>query len=156
PFGSAGKGSWGDLVAAHKLQSPPSVRDRRPEAPTALARLVAHLLAKQPDQRPASALEVAEALTPLIAGHNLPALLADSDVTPKPASAAPGPALRRRLGRSPLMLAAGAALAAAVLVAVVLWLKKQGTDRSEPPGHASASLPDTYTNSQGMEFVRVP
>src|SRR5262249_31946883 len=47
----------------------------RPEVPAALARLVERMLAKAPDQRPASAGTVAEELAAFTAGHDLRALL---------------------------------------------------------------------------------
>jgi formylglycine-generating enzyme required for sulfatase activity len=156
PFGSSTTATWGDLVAAHKLQTPPSARDRRPDVPPGLARLVARLLAKAPDQRPASAREVAEALAPFTAGHNLPALLAGDEATPSPKPVA---GASRRTYRKPLVAVGVAlvALAAIVLVGVVLWRPRPtDTGRVEPSGPVSASLPDRYTNSLGMEFVRVP
>jgi formylglycine-generating enzyme required for sulfatase activity len=101
---------------------------------------------------------VAEALAPFAAGHNLLALLTGDDATQvlKPAAAGAS----RRTSRKPRVVPVGAALvalAAAVLVGVVLWRPRPtDTGRVEPSGPVSASLPDSYTNSLGMEFVRVP
>ena len=49
----------GALMYVHCFAPPPAVRSRRPDVPAALDRLVHDCLAKEPTERPASALEVA-------------------------------------------------------------------------------------------------
>ncbi len=57
---------------------PPSLHVLRPDAPEALTRLVDSLLARDPNQRPASAAHVAEQLEPLAADAGLGSLLASA------------------------------------------------------------------------------
>lgn len=52
----------GDSMRHHRETPPPDLRERAPGVPEALAALVDRLLAKKPDERPASAAEVAERL----------------------------------------------------------------------------------------------
>jgi serine/threonine protein kinase len=61
PFSDAGT-SPQDKVKAHRHQEPEPIRNRRPEIPEALARLVHQMLAKKPDQRPQSAATVRKEL----------------------------------------------------------------------------------------------
>jgi tetratricopeptide (TPR) repeat protein len=56
------------LLAAHLVQPVPSVRLRRPEIPRSLDSLVTRLMAKRPEDRPANAAEVLEALRSIEAG----------------------------------------------------------------------------------------
>ena len=96
-------------MQAHLHEPPPSLRARRPDAPPALADLVARLLAKAPSDRPAVPGELAEALAPFCSGSDLRRLVAEdhaalagagSEHTPRdPGARAPGrsgPDLDRR------------------------------------------------------------
>ena len=132
-----------------------------PAAPPALAQLVARMLAKAPDQRPADGRAVAEALAAVHAGPR-PAGLAGAGAERRQETATARLATeavpaRARPSRRPLL--AGAALVAVVLggVAFWWWLPPRGTvpERTARP-EASTPLPDTYTNGLGMEFVLVP
>jgi serine/threonine protein kinase len=58
------QGSVGQKLMAHQLKEPEPITNRRPEVPAKLALVVAKMLAKKPDDRFATAAEVAEALTP--------------------------------------------------------------------------------------------
>ena len=51
------------LLVAHQLEPAPDLRELRPDVPRALAEVVGRTLAKSPFDRPASALELADALT---------------------------------------------------------------------------------------------
>jgi transcriptional regulator with GAF, ATPase, and Fis domain/tetratricopeptide (TPR) repeat protein len=62
----------GAVLHGHLARPAPPLRERRPDAPPALAELVERLLAKEPDGRPASADEVVRALGAL-AGARAPA-----------------------------------------------------------------------------------
>ncbi|MEX0717794.1 MAG: serine/threonine-protein kinase [Planctomycetaceae bacterium] len=59
------------------LESPPPVEQFRSDVPDDLARLVAKLLARDPRDRPQSALEVSQALAPFSRGAALAALVAE-------------------------------------------------------------------------------
>lgn len=56
-----------DKMNAHVSEPPPDLRIQRPEVPPALADLVQQLLAKKPEDRPATAADVAAALAPFAA-----------------------------------------------------------------------------------------
>ncbi|MBA4065561.1 MAG: hypothetical protein C0501_17970 [Isosphaera sp.] len=55
-----------DKLLAHTEEPPPPVREVRPDVPEGLAALLWRLLAKNPDDRPAGAAEVAAALAPYL------------------------------------------------------------------------------------------
>ncbi|WP_286037302.1 serine/threonine-protein kinase [Streptomyces filamentosus] len=61
------------VLHRHLYEAPVPVRQKRPEAPAALEALVLRLLAKDPQDRPASAQEVYEELAPLLPKHGTPA-----------------------------------------------------------------------------------
>jgi formylglycine-generating enzyme required for sulfatase activity len=106
------------ILRAVALHEPPPVSTLRPEASLELSALVARLLAKNPEGRPASAQEVAQTLGAL---EQLP----PRQVLPKPG------ARPARRSRKPLVAVAGAALAVALAVALVLWPTPRGTVRIE-------------------------
>jgi hypothetical protein len=105
-------------VAEHHPRLP---RDVRPGLPAALSDLILRLLAKDPDQRPASAREVADTLAALAPGAAMTAALPGAAMT-----VAPPPApVRRSRGRAWLAVAVGLLLVGAGLAA---WL-----GRTAPP-----------------------
>ncbi|MFH9297368.1 protein kinase [Streptomyces sp. NPDC017520] len=61
------------VLHRHLYEPPLPVRKTRPEVPAALEALVLRLLAKDPQDRPASAQEVYEGLAPLLPKHGAPA-----------------------------------------------------------------------------------
>ncbi|WP_234370726.1 serine/threonine-protein kinase, partial [Streptomyces luridiscabiei] len=61
------------VLHRHLYEPPVPVRQGRPEVPAALEALVLRLLAKDPQDRPASAQEVYEELAPLLPKHGTPA-----------------------------------------------------------------------------------
>ncbi|MFF8985049.1 protein kinase [Streptomyces globisporus] len=61
------------VLHRHLYEAPVPVRQKRPEVPVALEALVLRLLAKDPQERPASAQEVYEELAPLLPKHGTPA-----------------------------------------------------------------------------------
>ncbi len=65
------------IMGAHLEQSPPTLIDLVPNIDPGLSDLVARCLAKNPEQRPQSCGEIAEALTPWAAGSNLGTLVAE-------------------------------------------------------------------------------
>jgi serine/threonine protein kinase/Flp pilus assembly protein TadD len=60
------------VLMATALDAPVPIRDRNPDVPPALAELIERLLAKAPADRPASSIEVVEALAAMEAGLPLP------------------------------------------------------------------------------------
>lgn len=66
PF--AGKSAQ-QTMAAHVLEQPVAVRDKRPDTPPALAALVMRCMAKDPAERPQSGEEVLAALDDISVGH---------------------------------------------------------------------------------------
>jgi hypothetical protein len=96
------------LLASLAVDTPPPPREINPELPPGLAALIERLLAKDPEQRPATAREVAEALGALDLRQ------------PSGPETAPGPAPRRPGRLLPWAVLAGALLV--VLLAGVLVL----------------------------------
>lgn len=106
------------VLRALAVHDPPTVGKLRPETPPELSALVARLLAKNPEDRPASAQEVAESLCAL---EQLPT----TEVLPKPGTGRIGGSRKRRLA------VACAALAVALAMIVILWPTPRGTVRIE-------------------------
>ncbi|MGP3691015.1 protein kinase domain-containing protein [Streptomyces sp. IBSNAI002] len=89
-------GGW-PVLAQHQNQAPVPVRSHRPEVPAELERLVAELLSKDPQGRPATAADVAQRLRALPATTMR---VADSVVA---AAAASGTAARTALASAPVV-----------------------------------------------------
>jgi formylglycine-generating enzyme required for sulfatase activity len=106
------------VLRALALHEPPPLGALRPDAPRELSALVARLLAKKPEDRPASAQEVAQTLHAL---EQLPTM----PILPKPG------ARRARPSRKLLVAVAGAALAMVLALVLVLWPTPRGTVRIE-------------------------
>jgi serine/threonine-protein kinase len=100
PFGARSRQA---VVAAHLVEAPEPLANRRPDAPAALARLVMRLLAKAPGDRPQSAEEVVQELV---------RATADS-VRGSPAVAVGTQMLRLSRARRAALLAGGAAVVVA-------------------------------------------
>jgi serine/threonine protein kinase len=71
PFSGPDHKSLAAKRQAHLREAPPSLRGPRPDVPEALEQLVNRLLAKNPDDRPATPALVAEALVPFCTGSVL-------------------------------------------------------------------------------------
>ncbi len=131
----------------HANDPVPDVRTLRPETPDWLADLVHGLLAKSPDDRPAGAATVAEALAAResIGGATtvLPAAIAATtqrlDAVPPPVLPPTGPTEPERRGIAPLtwVLAAGAV----AVIALLLWLLLK--DDGQTPATTPSSTPST-------------
>ena len=78
PFGGKQLDGPVKKLMALANQSPTPLCDRRAELPAELSALVDRMLAKNPDDRHATPLEVAQALAPFTAGHDLASLLGES------------------------------------------------------------------------------
>lgn len=124
----------GDTLLAVCTFEPPPLRQVQPQVPEGLSALVAEMLAKDPDRRPASARKVALRLAALSSGSG-PALAAADDLptlghsTPTPLPAPP----RRRLPAG--VLAGGSGLAALALGAGAVWWF------SRPPALVTVAVP---------------
>ncbi len=85
PFPISQYGSPMKMLTALATQAAPSIRQHRPDLPTGLVNVVDTMLARDPEDRYASAQEVAEALTPFTCGSDLLAIL-DVESTSQPDS----------------------------------------------------------------------
>ena len=157
PFCDAGCVPRHELPDWHASRTPTSLRTLGDPVPGELAEVVERLLAKSPDDRPATAQEVERCLAPFASPAALEARAGrfpepDALPTKLPALAAPpsGRGQRRVAG-----LLAGILLVAAAGAALVL-------DRPETrPGESAVAAPTPesptrVTNSVGMAFVPVP
>jgi serine/threonine-protein kinase len=62
-------GSLAELLMKHQSEATPSIRTMRPDVPEDLDAFMQRMMAKKPDDRPATPAEVAEALTPFARGE---------------------------------------------------------------------------------------
>jgi len=97
-------GTLGQKLMRHQQYQPPPLEGIRPDVPAALLAVLARLLAKRPEERYATASEVAQALAPLADGVAGPA----------------GPEAPRRASRRWLVGLAAALLSAATVCALPL------------------------------------
>jgi len=125
-------GSYADVMVRHVKEAPPPPRTLNPHLTEELERAVMRCLAKEPADRPASALSLAEELCAAVGRTLSPAthastsraraVVGDSATPSAGFSAVISRTLRlERPGRKKLL--AGAAAAAAVVLAVALWAR---------------------------------
>jgi formylglycine-generating enzyme required for sulfatase activity/tRNA A-37 threonylcarbamoyl transferase component Bud32 len=163
PGGTAMEKLW-----KHREQPPRPVEELRPETPRALAAVIRRLLAKRPEDRYQTPIELATALEQVQTALMRPAPVSpasessltvdwrqlgepSSGETPRPVQGQPSPVHKRRLR---LAMVTGGVLMLAVLV-MVIWLASGST--VEPPTETKRDdLPATLINSLGMKFARVP
>src|SRR5262249_15274465 len=108
-------------LRAHREQPLPAIRQARPEVPAGLARVLARMLAKQPEDRSATPGEVAAALEPF----TKPRAAESSDTIAMPVGGSP-----RRPRRRPLAVAlAGLFLLGMAIAGVVVY--RIQTDKGE-------------------------
>ena len=130
----------------HQHQPIPSVRATRPDVPPDLDVLIGRLLAKNPAERPATALEVG---TQLAGSPQIPATRVAAPVMPRtrtmpilePTTTAPVPVTRRVRSR-PALVAIVAAAALAIAGLITTWLVA-----SDPDKPAAASTPEVIATS---------
>ncbi|WP_171471941.1 serine/threonine protein kinase [Frigoriglobus tundricola] len=82
PFAGAGRNSFLRMMWAHQHEGARPVAELRADVPPALGDLLARMLSKNPDDRPATPSAVAAALEPLAAGAHLSGLSASVPVQP--------------------------------------------------------------------------
>jgi eukaryotic-like serine/threonine-protein kinase len=115
------------MIAAHLTEPPPPLQERRPDLPLALSALVMQCLAKQPDQRPASAEAVVALLDKVRSGEWG---RAEPTTVVTPATGSRPDRQRRRLSSVVLV-----AIALVALVALVL--SRRGA--SDAPAQSAAT-----------------
>jgi eukaryotic-like serine/threonine-protein kinase len=141
---------------------PRAIREIIPETPQWLCDIIAKLHAKDPDDRYQSAREVADVLADCEAQLKANAKLKDYSRIPR--------SQPRLSGRRKWLAVAAAVLLPVIALAVTefagvthLFLRqatsntsKPGSDRTSVSTAKQESLPPTFKNSIGMEFVLVP
>jgi serine/threonine-protein kinase len=105
------------VLAAHLTEAPPSLLDRRPDAPPAVAELVARLLQKRAIDRPQSAAEVRAALDTI-----------GAPTEAKPGVTGPPHHSRRRMR----VTVVGGALGLLALIALVALVSRRTTAPQQP------------------------
>jgi eukaryotic-like serine/threonine-protein kinase len=118
-----------ELAAKHLRERPPGVRELRPDAPASLAAAADAALAKDPADRPADGVALAEALG---VAPTTTTLLPRDEVTQVTQ------VIRRPLRRPPraAMIAVPAALLAAAGVGLAVLATRDGTSERHPPTRA--------------------
>jgi serine/threonine-protein kinase len=153
---------FGELVAAHMLETPPLPSTLAPGVPAAMDALVARLLQKAPSDRPQSMHEVAAALAALTAPPRAdtpppPPALART-VLPDARPSRPVETTLRgsatevtdalepaRAGRAPFIV--GAAVVVAVAVSAALWPRGQHPTGLPPPVSPAPAAPSTAASA---------
>lgn len=139
------------MAVATKDPTPPA--QLYPDTPPALSRLVMHLLAKNPADRPASAQEVVDRLEAIAAEANVCTLVPSSGVRPMP-TPLPGPAPTRPASTTatrPTGLVLGIGIGAIVgllalgLIGWQLFGKRPGTDPGVDPAARATAPGVTHT-----------
>jgi hypothetical protein len=135
PFAGPQYPSRAEKLVGHARDHAPLLDGLRPDVPEQLAALVARMLSKSPDQRPATPGEVAQALDAFAAGADLSKLLeaVRSGVRPDasivgqlaPRAAAAAPSRRRNHWKRWTVMAAAAGLA--ILAGVITIVTDRGT-----------------------------
>lgn len=114
------QGTLWDRIEAHQTSPAPNLRHLRPELPPALTELVAQMLNKRPDDRPASMTAVVEAL--------------DAVARPRPDEVATAHAgTNRRTSRRAVLRAGVAGGLLAGLGLAIVRTRKHGTGEPVPP-----------------------
>jgi serine/threonine-protein kinase len=142
PFGGQGKGISGAL-ASIVIDDPPPLRDLVPDVPVELEAVILRCLAKAPDDRHASAAELAARLAPFGSSdgraaaarlvHSIEGMLSsETDTSPPPAM--PRPKSQRRL----VLIAFAAGMLAVPAVAIVILAHGEHT---APAASQSVSAP---------------
>jgi pimeloyl-ACP methyl ester carboxylesterase len=127
------------VVISQHIHAAPAAPSRYAEIPEALDTLILRLLAKSPDERPASAVAVLEALSAMGAGGS-------GSTEAQAALATPAPTVRRKIARSKWRtLVAGAAFVAGAAIAagLVFMLRDSGG------GNEAAVVPGATLVAEG-------
>jgi serine/threonine protein kinase len=137
-------GELSQLMGAHIMSPPPRPSATRPIVGTAFDGMVARGMAKQPEERFASAGDLARAANAAVMAAQVPT--AFNRFTAPPPPPPQSPPVRRGFGRVQWLLAGAAFGVLAAAVGVVLWLVL-GQDKTEhdatPPTTIGAARPAT-------------
>jgi len=181
PFETPRYASAYEKLTAHRVSQPQSIRElAQAPLPAELADLLDRMLAKSPQDRPASPQAVAEALGPFCTGSDLAALAARAaDAAPpgrtahRPAATAvraePQPAAKPAR-RVPLATAVAMSLlsaAAGFLLGVIITIRYQGKETTinvpdgshvevEPDGRVQVTLPGGADRPEAQAGAGVP
>jgi tRNA A-37 threonylcarbamoyl transferase component Bud32 len=127
-----------ELVVAHRFRPPPSAMATCADVPAWLDDLLKRMLAKEPDRRPSSMLEVSKALCEFKALGRKPATRAVAPAKPvgrgEAGRSARGPAATMVSPLRAHRAAVTIALAALVVVAGAVWAARRNTVLVRPPG----------------------
>jgi formylglycine-generating enzyme required for sulfatase activity/tRNA A-37 threonylcarbamoyl transferase component Bud32 len=178
-------GAATEKLLKHQQQTPKPVEELRPETPAAVSAVIRKLLAKRPEERFQTPLELATALEQVQTGVPGPApssstsessLTMDwrqlgepqSGETPRPLHVEPSGAPERRL----LIAMSTGVLLMLAIVGGVIWLASASlfgpqrennnldqttpSEKPKPPETVPPPIPATITNLVGMKFVRIP
>jgi hypothetical protein len=156
------------VLYAHVHQPPPPLADRAPDTPESIRRWVEWLLAKTPEDRPASAAEAWEALEEIAVAELGPywrrsaavlpapeqvttAMTTEEPTTPLPSTqtVAPEPKRTRRPRRWATLVGGVTALGAAAVAAFVL----PESGRAPPPARAAVAVPFDFDGDGRQELV---
>jgi hypothetical protein len=127
------------VLYAHTSEPPPRISERRPELPSVLDKVFARALAKDPDERPGSAVALVEAVRDALDSAGLdslgppppPGATALDAMTVEPLARVEPPQRRARVRRRAAVWLAGAALlGAAVAAAVFAAVDDGGTSQA--------------------------
>jgi serine/threonine-protein kinase len=122
-------GSYADVMLRHVKEAPPAPRKLNPELSEALEQVILRCLAKEPAERPASALAVAEELCAAVGRGLSPATTASTPRSRPAVLELPAPSasfstmISRTLVSRHRNLLAGAAACLAVVVMLSLWMR---------------------------------
>lgn len=150
------------VLMALGTEEPPPVRELNPDVPEALAGLIHRLLAKNPDDRPQTAAEVAEWLRAVLDGthpaNQLPVVVPmevatrpddvfahledEDDPDETQAETVPNGPKPGGMGKGPLVALAAVILLAAGAVAVAV-VSQTNRSKTEPPPEVAAPVPGT-------------
>jgi len=139
------------LITAHLIEQPRALMEVAPNVPVAVGALVTRCLAKRPEDRPATAREIVDALAAAISGDHGPRADRRS-AAPGAAQTAPRGEARRWTSRK---LVLGAATVAALVVggAGVAWMTRRAPNAGAKPAAVSPESPATDAYLRGK--VRV-
>jgi protein kinase-like protein len=137
-------------MAAQLTRMPTPLEECCPGVPPGLASLVMRLLAKHPDDRPATAAAALAELENLTTPAGAPASSVSGDAFVAPARSGETTAPPALVGRSRRMIAVGAAVLAIAVVGVVLALTNRGTGR---PVIGRSAVTPAATRIQGDSGV---
>jgi serine/threonine-protein kinase len=126
------------LIAAHIAEPPPDITTRRSDVPAALGALVMRLLAKRPEDRPASAEEVLRLL--------------DGERTPEAPAPPTRPAVMSPSRRGARLILA-VVVALATLGAGLLWWRARGTSPNVNPD-VVAIAPFHIAADPSLQYLR--